>query len=418
MRKERRENKDGVYYSFVTADRKRLSRKEIQNRFGKDITTEKEADECLKLLEAEFEMKKLKIQQRLDWEKKYYNFTSLLEEYIKQQKKSAPNSWQNNEFYCKYYVLPYFLMDQKLNNIELWSSKYDDFKEWLEKDAKTIKSNRKLAYSSKNHAIRALNTFMTHLYDKKIISTLHKCSKFGEHLLNERTIDDIIEPEEMERICKRLKSNGHHTEALYYRYLYFTGMRFNEGLAISLGDLYQGELEADLMRTKMDAYKMKYFGYIVSDGQFGGMDGSGNVTRLPFKGKKAISEKHNRIIPIVDKVLWNELVDVAEKIHESKPKSKKTRNCLIFEGIDDATATRRLQEAFQQEKLKWRPWHCLRHSRATLLIGQTGDVMLARLWLGHSSPRVIEKYNHIYQAIVRQAKAVSQTGKTFGLKRA
>lgn len=418
MRKERRENKEGVYYSFVTADRRRLSRKEIQNRFGKDITTEKEADECLKLLEAEFELKKFKIQQRLEWEKKYYNFANLLDEYVKAQKKSAPNSWKNNEFYCKHYVLYYFLQLKKLNNIELWYSSFEDFKDWLDKDARTLKSNRRMAYSSKNHAIRALNTFMQHLYRKGVVSTERKCPKFGEHLLNQRTIDDIVHPDEMERIVKRLKTNGYKTEALYYRFLYFSGMRFNEGLAISLGDLYQGEIESELMKKKLDAYKIKHFGYIVSDGQFDGRDRNNHVLRAPFKGQKVISEKSNRIIPIVDKALWNELVDVAEKLFESKPKSMNTRDCLLFNGIDDATATRRLQEAFGQEKLKWRPWHCLRHSRATLLIGETGDVMLARLWLGHTSSKVIERYNHIHQALVRAARSVSQTGKTFALKRA
>ena len=109
MRYELRGNKNGThYYSFVTSDRKRLSREQIRNRFGKDILTEEEAKECLKQLEAKFEMQKIRIQNRLTWEKEFYNFSSLLEGYLVIQKKNAPNSWQNNEFYLKHYVLYYF----------------------------------------------------------------------------------------------------------------------------------------------------------------------------------------------------------------------------------------------------------------------------------------------------------------------
>ena len=88
MRYERRSKKDGSdpYYSFVTADRQRLTREEIRRRFGKDITTEEEAKGCLQLLEAKLEQNRIRIQNRLTWEKEYYNFSSLLEEYLTHQK--------------------------------------------------------------------------------------------------------------------------------------------------------------------------------------------------------------------------------------------------------------------------------------------------------------------------------------------
>jgi integrase len=234
--------------------------------------------------------------------------------------------------------------------------------------------------------------------------------------VNERTIDDVVHPHEVERIANRLKANGHELEATYFRYLYFSGMRFNEGLCISVGDLFQDEIQNEFMKKKLKAYGLKYFGYVVSDGQFGGMSGD-RVIRIPFKGKKKIEEKANRIVPIIDKVLWNEMVELAAAKHEKWEGKRNSRDCLIFEGIDDSTATVRLHRAFDDEKLKWRSWHALRHSRATWLIGRTADVMLARLFLGHSSPRTIEKYNHIYQAITRSAKANELTGKTFRLKK-
>lgn len=418
MRYEKRSNAKGEsYYSFITSDRRRLTRKEIRDRFGKDILTLDEARDCVKLLSAQFEAEKERIKKRITWEQEFYNFASLLEQYANVQKKRAPNSWHNNVFYLKHYVLYYFLQQSRLNNIDLWPERFEHFKTWLE-SAKLVKKPKKtIAVSSANHAIKALNTFLDHLYREKIINYSQRCETFPEHLLNTRTIDDVISNEEMDRIYKRLTSGGFLNEALYFRFLYFSGMRFNEGLCISLGDLFQGELESEFLKKKLKAYGIKYHGYIVSDGQFGGLDKAGDVIRLPFKGKRKIEEKHNRVIPVTDKVLWNALVEVAQSKFEGWPSNRSKRDCLLFEGLDDATATRRLQDAFIKERLKWRPWHCLRHSRATWLIGETGDTMLARLWLGHTSPRTIEKYNHIYQAITRAAKAEKTTGKQFGLRK-
>ncbi len=165
MQYERRSNKDGThYYSFVWYDTKskkriRMSRKDIFKRFGKDILTEDEAKECIKLLAAQYHTETFRIQARLSWEKDYYNFSALLDQYVTVQKKTAPNSWKNNEFYIKHYVLPFFLTEKKLNNIEQWADYFDEYKEWLEK-AKQIRSDATISYGGKNHAIKGLNTFL------------------------------------------------------------------------------------------------------------------------------------------------------------------------------------------------------------------------------------------------------------------
>ena len=197
MKFEKRTNKDGSsYYSFVWYDSKndkrlRLTRTEIKKRFGKDILTEAEARECLKLLSAQYESEKVRIERRLSWQQEFYNFTSLLEQYEKSQRKRAPNSFQNNVFYMKHYVLPFFLTQKKLNNIELWPDYFEDFRDWLEKSAKLMRGKGLISFSSKNHAIKALNTFLSHLYDKKLIQRMSKCEAFGEHLINKRDIDDV-----------------------------------------------------------------------------------------------------------------------------------------------------------------------------------------------------------------------------------
>ena len=110
MKYELRSNKNGsAYYSFVWYDSKakktiRLTREEIRNRFGKDITSIDDAELCLTLLQAQYESEKTRIQRRLNWEKEFYEFSKLLDQYSADQKKAAPNSWQNNVFYLKHYV--------------------------------------------------------------------------------------------------------------------------------------------------------------------------------------------------------------------------------------------------------------------------------------------------------------------------
>jgi len=233
--------------------------------------------------------------------------------------------------------------------------------------------------------------------------------------VKQRTIDDVVYPAEMEQVYATLKANGYNYEAAFFRYQFFSGMRYSEGLAISLADLFQGELPANqLMAKKISAHGIKYLGYIVSDSQI-----NEKGQRVPFKGKKEISEKYARTIPIVDKVLWNELVDLASEQYEHWQHTKGTpkKDFLLFQGLDDSTASRRLQDAFDSCKLRYRSWHCLRHSRATWLIGETGDEVLARAWLGHSSISVFQRYNHLYQSLVREAKGKDTVGKEFKLKK-
>ena len=52
--------------------------------------------------------------------------------------------------------------------------------------------NVQISYYSKNHAIKALNTFMKHLHSEGIVQIYHSCEPFDESKLRERTIDDVI----------------------------------------------------------------------------------------------------------------------------------------------------------------------------------------------------------------------------------
>ncbi len=427
MQKDLRKNKNGsIYYSFTYFDKElgkkvRLSRAYIQNRFGRDLTTTTEAEAVIKILNAEFETVRIKLEKRTQWEKEFYNFSSLLNNYTIKQRKRAPNSYKNNVHYLRYYVLHYFLMIAKCNNIDFWPDIYEEFREWLETKATLIKgANKLISYGSKNHCIKALNTFMRLLHREKVINKLILCEKFPSYQLNERSIDDVISQDEMHAIVKQLKSQNNHFEAVFLKFLYFSGMRFNEGLGLSLQDVYPGQVQHKVLRKLLDRYDIEHYGYIVLASQpanesRGLRNKNGSIPRKPLKGRKKISEKYSRIVVIPDKDLWQELVALYNhQVDEMNVRrwGVNPSDYALFEGIHRTTSTRKLQQAYKVLDLRYRCWQCCRHSCATNLIGQTGDYNLARLWLGHSSPSVIERYVHIHQAIVRASQKFEEGKRT------
>lgn len=425
MKMELRINKNGTkYYSFVYYDSifhkpKRISQKDIRKRFGDIITEHDKAQEACKLLDAEVDSLKSRIDKRSRWEAEFYEFGKLLELYESHQRKKAPNSYKNNIHYLKYYVLPFFLSVKKCNNISMWFDYYAEFKDWLDDNARLIKNpEQKISYASKNHAIKALNTFMESLFRKGIVDRYFKCESFPGHKINEKGVDDIIKDEEMEQIYHQLLRDNHPREALFFRFLFFTGMRFNEALGIHPGNIYEGSIENKMLLKHLAQEQITYYGYLVLDSQpahdtRGLRDTNGLIHRKPLKGKHRIDDKSARTVVIIDKVLWNELVKEHNRIlmlYDQKIFGNDIDQYPIFDGIDKTSSSRRLKDAYKKCGLRYRSWHCCRHTRATLLIGQTSNTLLTKLWLGHSSDKVLSRYVHIYEAVIRSAKKRSPDG--------
>lgn len=428
--------KGETYYSFMVYDTKigknvRLKKQEIQNKFGKDITSEEEAIKVEGLLKAEYDSARERFKRRLDWQAKYYNFKSLLDEYTVRQKRKSPYGYRNSVHYLKYYVLPYFLEIEKNNNINLWHLHYRKFRIWLEDEAKLVRDNEKLiSYSSKNHAVKSLNTFMRHLKCEGIVTDLHICEAFDESKLNEKSIDDVISENDSWIIYRKLLDLGYKLEAEYFLMLYWTGMRFNESLGISLADIYKGEISRDSLKNLLrrnfiyhndeldipQNHLYRYFGFFTLSSQPDN-DGSKSIVRdmnnqilrKPLKMKKAINERNTRIIPIVCEELWKILCGRAKEAYKMwKSKNNISHNksdYLLFDGITQSTSSIRLKEAFEKSGLPYKSWHCCRHSRGTFLHGKTGDKELTMQWLGHASEKVHNKYIHTYEGLMREIKA-------------
>ena len=407
---QEKKTKSGSYYSFTYYDKsgRRIRLKKSQHPH---FTNREEAEEWAKSQRAYEASVKAKAEQRLAWKNKYYEFKSLSEKYEKFQKKQAPNSWKNNMLYLEHYVLPYFLDMKKANNANFWHLSMNEFIEWLEDEAETIKApRRKISYSTANHIIRTLNTFLTFLEKNKLISPESNvtCEAFGKDKLNYKGYEDVLEPKEFGLIHSKLSSINPDAADFFY-VLYHTGMRFNELFSLPMTALMSGELTGPV-HDELQLHKIKYYGYLILESQCDSKsrvrNEDGSLTRKPLKTRKTIHAKNNRTIPIMDKECWNIL---ARRFKAQKEAFMKKQfgidkiNYIIFDELKYNEAVRDLREAFESCNLAPKPYHNCRHSYATFLVGKTRSVFLARTILGHKS-EVFDRYNHIYEMIAIKSK--------------
>src|SRR5690606_16156551 len=134
---------------------------------------------------------------------------------------------------------------------------------------------------------------------------------------------------------------------------------------------------------------------------------NGMIERKPLKGKPKISEKYNRVVPILSKELFNSLVTLykiqqekfSRQVYGSDPK-----NYVLFEDLTHTEAVLALRVAYGKSKYTPKSYHCCRHTRCTELVGQTRDFVLAKSWLGHARQETTLKYTHVYQQAARVAR--------------
>jgi len=416
MRVETRKRANGQeYFSFVYWDgENRIRLKKNDHPLFK---TRREAEEWAKAKEAEFESARSRIIRRLQWKTQYYEFSKLSEDYICQCKKVQPNSWRNTEFYLNHYVLPFFLDVKKSNNPNNWTLFFEDYREWLEVDAFTVTHPRKLlAYSTKNHCIKTLNTFIEFLVKKNMLdkSNVHKMTGFPASKINMRDAGSLISEEEFRTVYGVLKETS-PLVAIFFQTAFYTGLRFNEIYGLSMDDLFSGELNESVLRKALNDHKIDYFGYIVLESQPANKIrdrlSDGSITRKPLKGKPKIDEKYNRLIPIINKELYNNLVKLyksQEVKFQRKAYGLNPKDYVLFEDLTSSEAAVKLREAYAKTKYKAKSYHCCRHTRCTELVGRTRDFVLARYWLGHARQETTLRYTHIYQQSARTARKNKQ----------
>lgn len=417
MRVELRKRANGEeYFSFVYWDGEKRVRLKTQDH--PQFKSLADAKEWAKAKEAEYESAKSRIIRRLQWRTQFYEFTKLADEYVENCKKTQPNSWKNTAFYLNHYVLPFFLDVKKSNNPNNWSLFFEDYKNWLEDTAKGTKRNKKsIAYSTKNHCVKTLNTFLDYLVRKNLLdkANVYKMTGFPASKINLRDAGALISEVEFKTIYNLLTKDN-PLVATFFQTAYYTGMRFNEIYGLSIDDIFIGEIEDIVLKRALEDHEIEYFGYIVLESQPAAKvrdrlpDGS--IKRKPLKGKPKISEKYNRLVPIIDKVLFNNLVKLY-KNQEAKFKQKaygsNPKDYVLFENLTSSEASVDLRAAYEKTSFLAKSYHCCRHTRCTELVGNTRDFVLARYWLGHARQETTLRYTHIYQQSARTARKKKQS---------
>jgi integrase len=411
----RKKANGGEYFSFVYWDgdkRVRLKKGEYPN-----FESLEKAQQWARTKEAEVDCAKSRARKRLEWRNLYYDFSKIADEYIDYCKRTQVNSWSCTTFYFEHYVLPFFLEVKAANNPNNWSMYFEDYKDWLEKDAYTIRDPEKLiSYSSKNHCIKTLNTFLTFLVRKNLIDhgNVYKVTGFPTSKINARDASSVLSKEEFESVHQILKELN-PLIATFFQTAYYTGMRFNEIFGLSIDDLFNGELEECVLKKSLENHKMDYWGYVVLESQPEGKTRARlpnkTIKRKPLKGKPQINEKFNRIIPIINKDLFNNLVALY-KVQREKFKNNiygsNPKDYVLFEEMTMTDAAVILREAYARTKYTPKSYHCCRHTRCTELVGQTGDFIMAKAWLGHARQETTLRYTHIHQQMTRSAKKKTQ----------
>jgi integrase len=416
MRVEARKLSSGEqYFSFVYWDgekRVRLKKDECPH-----FDSREKAETWAKAKEAEVNSAKSRVIRRLQWKTQFYEFSKISDTYIEYCKKTQPNSWKNTAFYLEQYVLPFFLEVKKSNNPNNWSLHFEDFKAWLEDDAFTIKKNRVLiSYSTKNHCIKTLNTFLDFLKRQNMVDpvSVYKVTGFSANKVGSRDASSLISEEEFKSVHGHLKELN-PLVATFFETAFWTGMRFNEIYGLSMDDIIAGELDDNVLKPALDHHGIKYYGYIVLESQpatkIRARLKNGTIIRKPLKGKPKIATKYNRLVPIISKELFNNLVKLY-KIQEEKFKNKvygtDPKNYVLFEQITHSETVVDLRAAYAKTNYTQKSYHCCRHTRCTELVGKTRDFVLARYWLGHARQETTLRYTHIYQQSANTARKKAQ----------
>lgn len=396
--------KRGKTYSFVYYDT--ILKKNVRLVQEKTPHFESDADALnfCKSWEAQNESLKLRIEKRLAWRARFHNFNQLLEIFEKAKKEEAPNTWKDYVDRVQYYVLPFFLEKKHENNINLWHYHIEEFREELTHH-ETIRGSRNklIAYSTINHIIASFNSFMSTMLRYHYLENSCSLRQYPSTLLNERTEESIIETNVSNMIYSGLKS-FHKLSADFFLTTLHTGLRINEGMGLNLSDLHLRYSEDDFMIRALKPYDLHPIGFLTLESQpfnrNNPRNDQGEVLRKPLKGKKKISIKNMRIIPLFEKPVFNTLVERWNQQRcflERKRYGLNIKNYLLFDGLTNQRYSKDLKNVQQIIKIHHiHSAHDTRHTYCTWLADKTaGNYTLCRMILGHHDLDMTMRYVHL-----------------------
>lgn len=402
-----------IYYDTTLKKNVRLSRAQTPS-----LQSDEEAEAFCRSWSIKYDSSKVRISKRLQWKSKYVEFDKLLKAFERSRKEEAPYSWMNHNQYMQYYILPFFLDQKDQPNPDLWHYHFEDFRQHLEtiSPIKTKKKKIGLAYSTINHIIKSLNSFMTILKRRCLIETAHRCRTFSQSKIKTKQEECIIPTDVGDLIHLTLKEI-HPPSADLFSVSLRTGLRLNEMMGLSLNDVFEGDIDNEALKKVLEPYQMPIFGYISLESQPALKsrlrDDRQRVPRKPLKGRRRIDAESGRIIPIFSVSAWKILANLWNAQHRKYLERRFGPNpsdYLLFDGLNKNTFShylRRAQQTLELERL-FTP-HDLRHTYSTWLAEITGgNYTVCRMILGHSKLDMTMRYVHMNARIRRSMEKQQQ----------
>lgn len=339
--------------------------------------------------------------KRLDWMEKYQKFDVLYKEYEKWIQRRAPNSWKTTTSHIRNHVFHWFLKLNSFNNPELWSRQFNNFTDFLLKEAPIKASYGKLSRNSINNIVKALNSFLKFLEKEHHLGPFPRCEcvKIGKN--ERRGLEAIYSDAEIKLIVGKL-SEKNSKYGIYFSLLCKTGMRANEALGLHIKSFSVNSLphEKKALFRRISEAGIDIYGFILLRDQPELeylYDKNGSVPRKPLKGRTEIDPRFNRYIPLIDKKITEELLRIRDEV--KKEDRLLDEDKLLF-GFPYQHFYRCFYDIVRGLKIKEKDVHSARHTFATWLTRKVeGDRSVSEDVLGHSSAEVNKRYVHLAEEL-------------------
>lgn len=401
-----------IYYDPYLKTNIRLKKNEHPR-----IETEEAAKKFCEERDSENYSLRNEIGSRTKWQKTQPMLGYRIDIYGKYRKKEAPYSWHKDVRNLEYHILPYFVTMKGKANFDHWPHHFNEFRHYLEglKPMKTKAGQDTFSYSTMNHIIKSLNSFMRMLKERNETKELYKCKLFPKKFLNEKGEESVIEPIE-QRIIREALYKRRPLSSDFFHVSLHTGMRINELIGLSMADFFPDAPVVDKVVDTFAQCGLTPQAYIILESQpvdrTKPRDHSGEIPIKPLKSKGKISGKNTRTIPIFDK----ESVEILARRYEQQRDlyaqriyGENLKNYLLFDGINANKYYSDLRSVQKKmNRTKFFSPHDTRHTYCTWLGGKVSDVMILQMILGHSSKEMTDKYLHMNARIQRQIKALEQ----------
>jgi integrase len=409
---EARKKKSGQTYYTFSYDKggKRVRLKTSEHPYFTDLIKAREWADSQDAIRA---AEKAYHQKKLSWKNQYYDFATLLQDYSKWQSAKAPNTYRNCVSYLDQWTFAFFLGVKKVGNVNNWHLFFQEFADWLQGSHE----GKVLAASSVNNILKTTNTFITFLlaYNKISPDAARRLPTLPDHKIKYRTHEDVISKAEAAAVYQEMLTIDKDA-AEFFLILYHTGLRFNELFGLSIKALFKGHTSNIPLHQELEKSGIAYLGYLYLESQIANprkkREPDKSFKRKALKGAKVISPKNSRVIPIIDKAVWNILAKRYKAEMDNYAQLKYTsdkEDYIFFNDLDWNKATRTLREAYKRLRLRRKSHHSCRHSFTTNLVGETRNFFLVRTITGHKKDRNFELYLHIYEQIALESQQQSQS---------